>query len=287
MESIVVSLETGLVNIGRFSFHPRLTYREVEFNYPNLKRELSKSLIRPHAYIYLPKFEFLNYHTEARLTSYDRYISSISFSRVVEQAIDDATYEKKLHEMVVWTRHIKSWLSTQFGTPHRIKPPVLMDEKRWLSPDEIAHLDYWIYSQAWGEFGYSFHWQTSASVHFHFDIPYRIQNWEGLRDECRYLAQVNQWHIERKMRNQPYIEAAIDVLSAHYDYVKVRALIAYDLRCLSFDLPQRSSKVIVYVRPNHPDKPYRIERSDRVRKVYTTAENLVEALRVFLEAENL
>jgi hypothetical protein len=278
--TITINRETGTLQIGHYTIHPRSTYGEMGDNYPELKRHLVHS---DEAYVYLPQLEFLNDDIETRLDFFSRYISGVYISRPIEKGTE-ATWVKNLHEMVIWTQHIKSWLSREFGSPHREEPPVLLDEDDWLSKDEVAHLDYWIYEFPWGEFGYTFHWETNASIHFRYDIPYQMQDWDGLREECRYLK-VNRYPNVDVLTNNHLIQEAIDVLSTNYDYKVIRPIV--HVNGLIFDLPQWSTKAIVEVRPNYPDAPYRISRNDTLKTVYVTKENLVESLQTFLTIEKL
>ena len=283
MEAVRIDQETGFVAIDRFTFHPRMKYAEIEAHYPALERQLVNQDIMPAAHVYLPRLNFLNFQVEARLAFYQRYISGIYFA----PAIGGAAWDDKLHALVVWSQHIKHWLYAQFGPPHQVEPPVLLNEDQWLSTDEIAQLDYWIYSYPWGEFGYTFHWETAATVHIHFDLPSQFGGWEGLRDQCQYLRAVNHWQLQEKTRNQPLIETLIDILSVHYDYMSVRALVSPDLGCLILDLPRWATKVTVDVRPDDPEMPYLIARDDTARKVPASAESLIASLSLFLEVEAL
>lgn len=285
MESIALDTQSGSIVMGPYTIHPLLTFEEIT-SHKGVNSKSSELGVVSERYVYLPHVEFLGYQIATRLDFFsDQYVNAMYFHRIQEQSLDEDSWVTELREMVVWTRYIKGWLKTEFGSPHKISSPVFLDEDQWLTHEEVAHLDYWIYSYDWGEFGYTFHWETNASVHLHFDQHYQIGDWDGLRTKCRRYADSAQ-KIEI-LRNYSFIEAAIDTIAVNYDYKVARVLVTPDLRSLVFDLPHWSTKVVVTVQPDYPKKPFRIQRNDALRKEYSDIEHLPDVLRIFLETKEL
>lgn len=283
MEPIAVNTRTGLLRIGPYAVHPRLTFAEFT-SHQEVKQEVFDEIVYV-AHAYLPEFRFLGYTTTTRCDFFDEYIAGMCLQPKVELVEQEEAWVAALKDMVAWTRRVKAWLTAEFGAAHEISPPVLFDEDRWLTPNEVADLDGWTYQYPWGEFSYTFHWEIEASVHFSFDRHCQIGDWDGLRAKCcRYAGRAKNVEI---LQNRTLIEAAIDAIAANYEYLVVRASVTPDLRSLVFDLPHWSTEAVVTVEPDYPDKPFCIERHDARRKEYSDLEHLPDKLQVFLDTKEL
>ncbi|MEO8611401.1 MAG: hypothetical protein ABI690_26120 [Chloroflexota bacterium] len=282
---------TGDITWENYVLYPRLFHDDFAKKYPQLKpvHDIHTPDGMHERGYHFPMINLDTYEVEVKITYFDSRLSGIYIGRENSIESDDEATRWR-HGLPGWVRVAKNWLITQLGQPHEIRPGVLYDEKSWLTPEEIQHLQLWGYGFEWGEAGFWYDGlQQPGDIYIHYQ---EISNWDELAVECETLLQKQQQQNGRYISHLLTTRSLIDILRQHFDYQKTKPRV-YS-RGLQFQLSDlldtRVTMILLTAYPNEIKKRYEISRSDTHRKAFIPADDhsqLIDNLREFLESENM
>jgi hypothetical protein len=294
---IHINSESGKMQIGEYVIYPHMTHEMFGRNYPSVERRevfevkfdraMYPGVSPDHIHYTLPPQRlFDQLRTVSVFASHSRYLTHIHVARDRNQ-LPYPTIEERLVEVVRWAKDIKVWLSQHFGTPHWVSPPKLIDEKTWLSDEQLRHLQGWQYQFPWGRFGYDYDWETGDLLIYTIDKQYLHQTWDGFVDHCvyqlRFYSHPKFAPMSEQQARLDLIKQAVSEIRLHFDYMSMDMIVLWGLRGLSFNLPHWSTRAILEVRPSNLADPYHLSRYDWLIQASVSRDKLFETLRVFLE----